>query len=67
MFHILEHPTAGPVKVLAPPVSLDGEGFRPGPPTPALGTETQAILEALGFSAKEVEDLIEANVTHSGS
>ncbi len=67
MFHILEHPTAGPVKVLAPPVSLDGEGFRPGPPTPALGTETHAILEALGFSAAEVKDLIAAKVTHRGA
>ncbi|MCZ6886971.1 MAG: CoA transferase [Gammaproteobacteria bacterium] len=66
MFHILEHPTVGPVKVLSPPVRLDGEGFKSGAATAPLGSETQSILENLGFSPEEVDALASANVTHRG-
>ena len=35
MFHILEHPTAGDVKLLSPPVRLDEAGFAPAAPSMA--------------------------------
>jgi crotonobetainyl-CoA:carnitine CoA-transferase CaiB-like acyl-CoA transferase len=66
MFHLLEHPSADRVKVLSPPVSLDGEGFRPGRPTAALGSETRAILLELGFAESDVDEMIASNVTHCG-
>ena len=64
MFHMLDHPTVGKVKLLSPPVALDGDGFRPGAPTAAFGTETDAILRELGFTERDIADLVSANVTH---
>ena len=66
MFHLLNHPTAGTLKVLAPPMSLDEAGFVPGKPTAALGSETDAILEKLGFSPVEIDRLVDGKVTHRG-
>jgi crotonobetainyl-CoA:carnitine CoA-transferase CaiB-like acyl-CoA transferase len=66
MFHTLEHPTAGNVRVLSPPVRLEEDGFRPAPATAAFGSETESILLALGFSEAQIGDLVDANVTHRG-
>jgi crotonobetainyl-CoA:carnitine CoA-transferase CaiB-like acyl-CoA transferase len=62
----LPHPALGPVRVLAPPVKLDGEGFRPGAVTPPFGSETRAILAAAGFSEAEIDTLVSAKVTRTG-
>jgi crotonobetainyl-CoA:carnitine CoA-transferase CaiB-like acyl-CoA transferase len=62
----LPHPALGPVRVLAPPVKLDGEGFRPGAATPPFGSETRAILAAAGFSEAEIDALVAAKVTRTG-
>ena len=63
--HDLPHPVLGPVRVLAPPVRLDGDGFQPGAPTPPFGSVTRAILEELGFDAAAIDALIEAGVTRA--
>jgi crotonobetainyl-CoA:carnitine CoA-transferase CaiB-like acyl-CoA transferase len=63
LFHDLAHPTIGTVRVLAPPVRLDGDGFRPQPATPAFGSQTRAILGELGFPDDEITSLLEAGVT----
>ncbi len=63
MLHDMEHPTAGTVRVVATPISLDGGGFQASPPTPALGSETDAILTQLGLSAEVIEALVTAGVT----
>ena len=62
-FHDLPHPTVGPVRVLAPPIRLDGDGFQPGGPTGAFASETRAILRELGFSERDVDDLVKAGAT----
>jgi crotonobetainyl-CoA:carnitine CoA-transferase CaiB-like acyl-CoA transferase len=62
-FHDLPHPTVGPVRVLAPPVRLDGDGFQPGGPTGAFASETHAILREIGFSERDVDDLVKAGAT----
>ena len=62
----LPHPALGPVRVLAPPVKLDGEGFRPGAATPPFGSETRAILAAAGFTEGEIDALVAAKVTRTG-
>ena len=59
MFHEFDHATHGPVTVLAPPVSLDADGFAPGPPTPPFGTEARAILEWAGFDGTDVKRLLD--------
>jgi len=63
MLHDLAHPALGRVRVLAPPVSLDGGGFVPAPATPAFGSATRAILAELEFSSAEVETLLAEGVT----
>jgi crotonobetainyl-CoA:carnitine CoA-transferase CaiB-like acyl-CoA transferase len=62
----LPHPALGPVRVLAPPVKLDGGGFQPGGATPPFGSEARAILGELGFSASEVDALVAVKVTRTG-
>ena len=64
-FHDLPHPVLGPVRVLAPPVRLDSDGFQPGAPTPAFGSATRAILGELGFDAPTFDALIAAKVTRA--
>lgn len=63
LFHDLEHPALGTVRVLSTPVGLDGDGFRPAPATPPFGADTRAILAELGFEGAEVTRLIAAGVT----
>jgi formyl-CoA transferase len=65
-FHDLPHPVLGAVRVLAPPVRLDGDGFQPGAPPPPFGSATRAILGELGFDAAAIDGLIAAKVTRAG-
>jgi formyl-CoA transferase len=64
-FHDLPHPTLGPVRVLAPPVRLDGDGFRPGAPTPPFASQTRAILGELGFGGAEIDELVKSRATRA--
>jgi crotonobetainyl-CoA:carnitine CoA-transferase CaiB-like acyl-CoA transferase len=64
-FHDLPHPALGPVRVLAPPVKLDGGGFQPGAPTPAFASQTRALLGELGFDAPAIDALLAAKVTRT--
>src|SRR5439155_1346096 len=64
-FPDLAHPALGPVRVLAPPVKLDGGGFQPGAPTPAFASQTRAILGELGFDAPAIDSLVAAKVTRT--
>ena len=66
MLHDLAHPALGRVRVLAPPVSMDGGGFVPAPATSPFGSETRAILGDLGFSSGEVGALLAEGVTREG-
>jgi crotonobetainyl-CoA:carnitine CoA-transferase CaiB-like acyl-CoA transferase len=63
MFHDLPHPRIGPIRVLAPPLALDGDGFQPGAVTAPLGSETRVLLAGLGLGADEIEALLAAGVT----
>src|SRR6266849_2957290 len=62
MLHDLTHPVLGPVRVLAPPLALDGGGFVAAPATAPFGSETRAILGELGFSSEDVEALLTEGV-----
>ena len=61
MFADVEHPQLGPIRVVAPPVALDG--FRASPVTPPFGSEARAILSDLGFTDAEVERFVAEGVT----
>jgi len=62
----LPHPALGPVRVLAPPVKMDGDGFRPGAATPPFGSEARGLLKEAGFADAEIDALVAANVTRTG-
>ena len=64
MFHTLEHPSAGTLKVLSPPVRLDEDGFMPTAPTARFGSETESVLLELGFSNTQIDKLVDGKVTH---
>ena len=66
MFHRLEHPEAGDFTVLSPPVSMDGRGFRSREATQRFASETRELLDEIGFSKPEIDDLLAANVTRAG-
>ena len=63
MFRRLEHPESGDLSVLAPPVAMDGDGFRCRQPTAPLASETRTILRELDFSDAEIDALVGAEVT----
>ncbi len=58
MFHDMAHPAAGTVRVLGPPVAMNRDGFQPSQPTPTFGSETDHILQDLGFDAAAIEGLV---------
>jgi crotonobetainyl-CoA:carnitine CoA-transferase CaiB-like acyl-CoA transferase len=66
LLHDLDHPLLGRVRVLAPPVHLDGGGFQPAPPTAPYGSETRVILRGLGFTDAEVTGFLTEGVTRDG-
>ncbi|HEY6642467.1 CoA transferase [Povalibacter sp.] len=66
LFHSFKHPVVGAVTVVAPPLNLDEDGFRPAPPTNPFGSESVKILLQLGFSEKEIADLMAAGISHKG-
>jgi CoA:oxalate CoA-transferase len=65
LVHDLQHPALGTVRVLAPPVGLDGGGFQPGAATAPFASETRAILGELGFSASEIDALVKEKATRA--
>jgi hypothetical protein len=54
------------VRVLAPPVKMDGDGFRPGAATPPFGSEARTLLKRAGFDDAEIDALVAAKVTRTG-
>nr|MCH9671571.1 CoA transferase [Gammaproteobacteria bacterium] len=59
----LEHPQIGELRVVGPPVKLDGDGFVPGRPTAPLGADTVEILGEIGFDSVATQGLLEAGIT----
>ena len=55
MVRTLEHPTAGPIKILNKPWQMsESQGGEPLPPPP-LGWHTDDVLQEAGFKADEIE------------
>ena len=61
--HDLAHPAVGPIRVLAPPLQLDGDGFVPAAATAAFGSESRAILAGLGFGDDEIAGMLALGVS----
>jgi len=56
----LEHPTEGPVRMLASPGFLDGEPARAEAPAPRLGEHTLEVLRAAGYDDAAIAALRES-------
>ena len=57
----ITHPSAGAYRMVAAPVRSIGED-PPARPAPALGSDTDDILQGLGYSDARVKALRDANV-----
>lgn len=65
IFAELEHPEIDDLRLIAPPVSLDGERLRLRTPAPALGADTVAVLRELGVDEERLERLRDGGVVGS--
>jgi len=54
----LDHPTAGPHRVVAPPVRTDGALAAYPAAAPVLGADTRSVLAGLGLAEAEVDALV---------
>jgi crotonobetainyl-CoA:carnitine CoA-transferase CaiB-like acyl-CoA transferase len=54
----VEHPTAGPLRMIGSPMQVDGERLAAYRPPPRLGEHTKEVLAEAGYSAAEVADLL---------
>jgi crotonobetainyl-CoA:carnitine CoA-transferase CaiB-like acyl-CoA transferase len=58
----IEHPRAGPTRIMGRPIRLSRTSYGPLRPAPALGEDTDAILDELGYSLNRIAELKEAEV-----
>jgi crotonobetainyl-CoA:carnitine CoA-transferase CaiB-like acyl-CoA transferase len=58
----LQHPTAGTIKVTGNPVKLSDTPGEITMPPPLLGQHTREVLEGLGYSAGDIEQLRQAKI-----
>lgn len=63
MLYDLDHPQIGPVRILAPPVALDEDGFRQAPATKPFASETRDILAELGFDGAQIDQFVKSGAT----
>jgi crotonobetainyl-CoA:carnitine CoA-transferase CaiB-like acyl-CoA transferase len=67
VFMEMQHPVHGPVTVVSSPISV-GERPKDEPrPAPGYGEHTREILGALGYSAKQIEALIDSGTALAAS
>nr|CAG4636998.1 EOG090X05UC [Ceriodaphnia reticulata]SVE72924.1 EOG090X05UC [Ceriodaphnia reticulata] len=58
MVQEIEHPTAGTLKLVGPPVEFSGSGNRIRLPPPELGQHTESVLQdRLGYSLSQIQQL----------
>ncbi len=63
MLYDLDHSDVGDVRILAPPVALDRNGFQPPHAPHPFASDTRGILTEIGLQASEIDQLVQAGVT----
>lgn len=59
----IDHPSLGRIRAMAPPLSLDVDGFQVVGATARFASETRSILTELGFDDAAIDGLVAAGVT----
>jgi crotonobetainyl-CoA:carnitine CoA-transferase CaiB-like acyl-CoA transferase len=54
----LEHPEAGPYRVVGAPIRIDGRPLPYPRPAPSLGADTREVLTGLGLNEEEIDELV---------
>ena len=62
MATVLDHPLLGPVKMSGNLVAFDGSTTLPTRPTPLLGQHTREVLDELGYTPVQIDELYELGV-----
>lgn len=57
LFFEMEHPLAGRIKQIAPPIKFSGEEKQAFSPAPLLGEHTDRVLLELNYSLEEIKEL----------
>jgi crotonobetainyl-CoA:carnitine CoA-transferase CaiB-like acyl-CoA transferase len=62
LVHEQEHPAYGQVKVLGLPVALSRTPATVRAPAPEPGAHTRDVLSAIGYDARQIDELAQAGV-----
>jgi formyl-CoA transferase len=53
----VDHPLAGTLQMVGPPIQMSGTPLQPQGASPTLGQHTDDVLDALGYTRTQIEDL----------
>lgn len=67
MFPVVDHPTLGSFRTVAPPVKLSGYELRVRRAGPALGAHSQEVLREAGLSEAEIAAALGSETTEAGT
>ncbi len=62
----LQHATAGPYRLIGPPLRVDRVALGYPSPAPALGADTRAVLTEAGLTSADIDRLVEEGVAVTG-
>ena len=62
MIYEQTHPVCGKIRGIGVPLKFSATPAQPAWPSPALGEDTQSILEAIGYSQADIEALAKAGI-----
>jgi len=60
----IDHPSAGPTRMVGSPLRVDGSPARATATPPTLGQHSREILIGLGADEGEVDRLVQAGAVH---
>ncbi len=67
LFPTIEHPHLGPYRTVGIPARFGSADVRPRGPSPRLGEHTRSLLAEVGFTAGEIERLVERGAVSTGT
>jgi crotonobetainyl-CoA:carnitine CoA-transferase CaiB-like acyl-CoA transferase len=59
---VLDHPSAGPYRLIGPPLRIDRAALPYPAPAPVLGADTRAVLADAGLRPAEIDSLVSQGV-----